>query len=583
MSKKNFKWWVALPATVATLPLIAASCVKAKIDTNPSPSPQPDPSKPGPMNPSPEVPKNPMVTPPNNNMPQTPPSMMPRDMYNPQEIINKYSNKFAGLDEIKKQIDELHNLFDFGDNSQTDLNTDKYKWLIRDFNLINTIQDNTKIAEKLKEHLEENPDVIITEFSVRIEDLILNTLEDDIKNNFKRRYMKLNESYIKSYKTLSENYLKIEKKLLNLKNKVPKLVFTKLSDKNSWTEFIKLLNEKITLFKKNQELVNLFKSNTTFSYEGKLNNEVNYWFDDSKVKYTGSSDYKIEKGETRILNGESVLVSYRITNNETNYKFNVFVKYSYNDEDSSKDAEYINYKTFQGGILKSKHEEQLIHKIREEKVKKFMSDATFKYSGILNDEISGIFKRNKIIPIPLDGYDVTILNIKFEENKSVAVNFQVEFDEPGNNRHSFYLYVRFLHSNESNKEIVGTYITESEFNSNKYKNQKDYQYAKKLKINNFQSKISIKYNSTFTNMPGSKPDFRNGLKYEKRDEYQGYTIIPRSFKTSDSKKIFIIFFQLHNPASNESDVNIYIKFKYSDAKQEQLGMYTDEIEFKNLF
>ncbi|QJG66341.1 hypothetical protein HGG64_01275 [Mycoplasma phocoeninasale] len=107
MKKKNFKWWVALPATIATLPLIAAACDNGKAKDNPSnpgdgmkpepdkpgdgiiPKPE-DPQKPSPMNPDPNKPGGEMNMTPGpskpggdmNNMPNPPAPDTPKDMDN---------------------------------------------------------------------------------------------------------------------------------------------------------------------------------------------------------------------------------------------------------------------------------------------------------------------------------------------------------------------------------------------------------------------------------------------------------------------------------------------------------------------
>ncbi|QJG66419.1 hypothetical protein HGG64_01690 [Mycoplasma phocoeninasale] len=90
MKKRNFKWWIALPATIATLPLIAAACDNGKAKDNPinpGDGMKPTPDKPGDgMMPKPDKPKD-MAMMPNTPAPgDKPKDMVPKDMgIKPQE------------------------------------------------------------------------------------------------------------------------------------------------------------------------------------------------------------------------------------------------------------------------------------------------------------------------------------------------------------------------------------------------------------------------------------------------------------------------------------------------------------------
>ncbi|MBN0970423.1 hypothetical protein [Mycoplasma phocoeninasale] len=626
MSKKNFKWWVALPATVATLPLIAASCVKAKIDTNPSPSPQPDPSKPDPMNPNPGIPNDPnkmgdnngnsmdkapempeknqpnkdsmqmMPKPgenedntkgddinklPDNNSNESDNNAMGNESSDPQKIINDFSNKFAGLNEVKIEIDNLHNLFDFNDNSKTDVITDNYKWLIDDFELIKSNGNIQEIASKLTKHLSQNPDKIISEFSTRIKDLI-DTLEDDIKTFFKPRYLTLKDVVIKSYKKQSEEYLKIEEKLLELQSRIPKLIFTKLSNKNSWIEFINLLNERISEITKNEKIINDFKSKTTFNYKGKLSDEEGFWFDINNAKYTTNMDYYVQVDEIRVIQKEAALVAYNIEDIATKYKFKLYIKYLFNNENSTKKGEYIDYSDFRSGINKDQYEENLKVKYRREKIDKFKKEAVFQYKGQLNDDIEGLFREDKIVfKGPFDGYNVNVANKKFEEGKSVVIRYQIEIKELNNNSFLFDFFVKFLHSNGSKNLQMGSQITSSEYNNRKYLDIKKYNYMEKLRLNNIQSNLTINYLGKFTDQDNFKKNIMTSFKYDKKGKYENYDIFPSGFRLNNQEKFLIVYFLLKGKKANESE-NIYLKFKYDSSNSNQLGKYVTFEDFNKL-
>ncbi|AXE60949.1 hypothetical protein DA803_02540 [[Mycoplasma] phocae] len=255
MKKKNFKWWIALPVAITSIPLIAAACNKKK-DSNdakdgetqtppkptPDQTPQPKPDLKPDSNPAPAPQPNPDLNPAPAPKPEIIDALIIVPAFN---IKAEFIKKFDRLDEMKKLIDEFHNLF-YSNNSKTDIETDKYKWLKTDLELARSSENTKAVADQLSLRIKEDEQKIISSFHKKIREL-QEVFKDDISYTYNRILSKgkISKELFEAYKKEVENYLKIESTLEEIYKKFPTYKLEIFKDVEWLTKFYELQKEQM--------------------------------------------------------------------------------------------------------------------------------------------------------------------------------------------------------------------------------------------------------------------------------------------------------------------------------------------------
>ncbi|AXE60948.1 hypothetical protein DA803_02535 [[Mycoplasma] phocae] len=582
MKNNKFKWLIIMPTVVASLPLIAASCTKTMIGNSDEivegDAKTDDKSNNGPNINKGDVNNGNTSDKKEDNGKKDTNSMKdinaPIDSDANQKIIDEFSKKFKGLDEIKKVIDKMHNLIYPTNNSITDVNTDKYKWLIKDFESINSKIKSKETIDNLSKHLKDDLTTIVKEFSTRIK-FFQDALETNIKNVFNNGY---DLAHLKSHKKQVQNYLEIENFLDKNANKILEFNFVKLSDKTSWKESIDLLDLKISEIERQQKIVNDFKKEVSFYYDGKLGNESEFWFQDSKVTHSDLKNYQITLIETKVNPDGKVISKYKVVDTTANYTFDVYVEYAYSNNEFKKTASYVNVEDFNAAIPKKQHEDQLLSHIRNDRIEGYKTRVDFKYEGKLGDDLNDLFQKDKIkFNNNITNFEVKYVDVRFQEKNSVAVNYRISLNESSNRKYDFDLYVKFSHGD--GPKILGEFITRDQFE--KYKSKFDYKYDDKLKLYNLQTQIIINYKGTYTNLSEFKSKLKTDFAYQQKDRYKDYIITPFSFRIDKEKKFFIVEFLLIKNTGGE-DGKLYVKFSLDKNQQNHQGVHINANEFYSL-
>ncbi|MBN0970460.1 hypothetical protein [Mycoplasma phocoeninasale] len=308
MKKRNFKWWIALPATIATLPLIAAACDNGKTKDNPSnpddgmkpapdkpgngmmPKPK-DPQTPSPMNPNPNKPGNGMNTSPEpdkpgdgmnmipnpnekdegmNNMLTPPTQEKPQDMNNHQDMMSNPNEPSGDMNgkEMNPKPGDMNNMDEMSNENSQDSNTDD--------NLKNIEKEIQEKKSQIKSYIEENiyiydpkykefMDLLKKENTLmtldNLEKNVINKITKDIKDKIKliieKGVFNNKEELIKQ---INDNINLTIPQLRELENKYSKMflknfiVGIESKDPRKYEEFSKI----IETFKNDLELMVIF-------------------------------------------------------------------------------------------------------------------------------------------------------------------------------------------------------------------------------------------------------------------------------------------------------------------------------------
>ncbi|AXE60858.1 hypothetical protein DA803_02010 [[Mycoplasma] phocae] len=292
MKKKNFKWWIALPVAITTLPLVAAACDQNNNNEKKETKPITDGSDQKITTQDNGIKKDPMTNLPmtdqdgkmgekdkNNSNPVPPTTKKEEGKKEDTESKNPQTNegkkdetpKPPAVDKDKSQSDEQSSENNSSDSTKNDSKTKSEEKLKKEMELQKQILDK---KNKIKQ--------IIKAYSLGDE----LTKELEVENNLEKLNAvesKALEEVSKRIKQVLENENKLDdipsliQKIKNLDSSTSELVGIKEKTiKEFYLEFIKGLESKnVVEFMELQDLINKNNSNKDYSFIEKIYNSYN--------------------------------------------------------------------------------------------------------------------------------------------------------------------------------------------------------------------------------------------------------------------------------------------------------------------